>query len=272
MKRDRFEGTEGSIVYRRWDPATAPERIVLLAHGYGEHIGRYDHVAAALTTGGSVVYGPDHIGHGESDGDRALVTDFEHLIDDLHTVAEIARDEHPGLPVVLVGHSMGGLIATRYAQRYGDELRGLVLSGPALDWGVGAAMLARDEIPDTPIDPEVLSRDTSVGEAYAADPLVYHGPFQRPTVEQLVAAIRRANAEADRITMPVLLVHGGNDQLVPAGPAREAVEGFPAADKAIYVYSGGRHEMFNETNRDEVISEVVRFARRVTPSALPRDT
>ena len=231
MKRDSFDGTEGRIVYRSWAPDTTPQRIVLLAHGYGEHIGRYDYVAAALTADGSVVYGPDHIGHGESAGDRAVVADFEHLVDDLHTVADIARAEHPGLSVVLVGHSMGGLVATRYAQRYGDEVRGLVLSGPALDSSAADAMLAMDEIPDIPIDPDTLSRDPSVGEAYAADPLVHHGPFRRPMLEQLSMATRRATSECDRITMPVLDVHGGDDQLVPVGQHRRSWRDSPPSTR-----------------------------------------
>src|SRR3954453_20784097 len=121
-------GTSGRVEVRRW-AAREPQRLVVLAHGYGEHIGRYAHVAEALVARGSDVVGPDHLGHGRSGGDRALVEDFESLVDDLRAVVQDARGD---LPVVLVGHSMGGLIATRYAQRHRDDLAGLVLTGPAL--------------------------------------------------------------------------------------------------------------------------------------------
>ena len=116
---------------RVW-PHPAPARVVVLSHGYGEHIGRYEHVAAALVERGAVVYGPDHLGHGESEGERVLIADFEHVVDDLHAVVELAREQHPDVPVVMVAHSMGGLIGARYAQRHGDELAGLVLSAPSI--------------------------------------------------------------------------------------------------------------------------------------------
>src|SRR3954465_72766 len=124
-------GTRGRIVVHRWDTGDA-RYVVLLSHGYGEHARRYDHVAARLNDDGAAVYAPDHFGHGRSDGERALAEDLEGAVSDLHLVAEHAAAELPGLPAALIGHSMGGLIAARYAQRYGDELAALVLSGPAV--------------------------------------------------------------------------------------------------------------------------------------------
>lgn len=100
-------GSEGAIDAHVWDNANA-ERIVVIAHGYGEHMGRYEHVAALLVERGAVVYGPDHLGHGTSEGPRALVTDFERVVDDLHGVIGNVRERQPDLPVVLIGHSMGG--------------------------------------------------------------------------------------------------------------------------------------------------------------------
>ena len=130
-----------------------PSRLVVIAHGYGEHIGRYDHVAAAFTSRGATVYGLDHVGHGRSDGERALIVDFDLVVDDLDLLVQRARDEHPGRPLFLVGHSMGGLIATRYAQRHGDAIAGLVLSRAARGRPRhGAALLALDELPELPID------------------------------------------------------------------------------------------------------------------------
>src|SRR3954462_664790 len=104
--------TIGRVWVRRWDAAD-PARLVVLVHGYGEHIGRYEHVARALVARGSAVVGPDHVGHGRSGGEQARVGGFEPGVDDLRAVVADARD---ALPVVMVGHSMGGLIATRYAQ------------------------------------------------------------------------------------------------------------------------------------------------------------
>src|SRR3954462_13064424 len=169
----------------RWTSGR-PARLVVMVHGYGEHIGRYEHVAQALVARGCAVVGPDHVGHGRSDGEPALVTDFEPIVDDVRAVVQAARGE---LPVVMVGHSMGGLIATRYAQRHREDLAGLVLTGPAVGLGpVIEGWLAAPEPPSDPIDVAVLSRDPAVGAAYAADPLVWHGGWKRPTLEAFVAA------------------------------------------------------------------------------------
>jgi len=254
-----LDGTRGKIVVHHWANAD-PRFIAVIAHGYGEHAGRYAHVADRLVAEGAEVYAPDHRGHGLSDGERALVDDLDATVEDLHLVVLGARARHPELPLVLIGHSMGGLIAARYAQLHAGELAALVLSGPA----VGAnpdliGLLALDPIPDIPIDPEVLSRDPAVGAAYASDPLVYHGPFQRATLEGLGAGIT-AVAETGPISgPPVLWIHGAEDALVPlehTRPAMEALRGERCTEK---IYPGARHEVFNETNSDEVLDDVVGF-------------
>ena len=259
-----LQGSEGEIHYRVW-PNTDAARVVILSHGYGEHIGRYEHVAAALVERGAVVAGPDHLGHGQSGGERVLVADYEHVIDDLHALVETVTADHPGLPVVLVGHSMGGLIAARYAQRHGDGLTGLVLSGPVLgSWTQATDLLALDEIPDVPLDPSTLSRDDAVGAAYEADELVWHGPFKRTTLESLVAALETVAAAPPMGDLPTLWVHGEEDQLVPVGPSREGVAGLGLIGVREHVFPGARHEVFNETNQDEVIGEVADFIDEVT--------
>ena len=114
--------------------------------------------------------------------------DFEPIVDDLRAVV---RDARRDLPVVMVGHSMGGLIATRYAQRHREDLAGLVLSGPAVGLApVFEEWLAAPELPSDPIDVATLSREPAVGEAYASDPRVYHDGWKRPTLEAFVAADR----------------------------------------------------------------------------------
>jgi alpha-beta hydrolase superfamily lysophospholipase len=252
--------TIGRVQVRRW-PLDRAERLVVLVHGYGEHIGRYEHVAEALVARGSAVVGPDHVGHGRSDGEPALVEDFEPVVNDLRAVVQDARGD---LPVVMVGHSMGGLIATRYAQRHREDLAGLVLSGPA----VGLAPVLEgwlDEPPSDPIDGAVLSRDPAVGEAYAADPLVYHGGWKRPTLEAFIAADAAIAGGPGFGDLPLLYVHGGDDQLVPAALARPVVERVAGPDSDLRVLDGARHEVFNETDQDETIALVADFAERVTP-------
>lgn len=254
-----IEGGSGRLHVSTW-PNPDATFLALIAHGYGEHIGRYAHVAERLVAAGAVVVGPDHHGHGRSAGERALVERGEDLTDDLHLVAARARADHPGLPLVLIGHSMGGLVATRYAQRFGSELSALVLSGPAIGENEPlAALLDLDPIPAVPIDPAGLSRDPAVGEAYAADPLVYHGPFLRPTLEALVEGVGRVAEAGGLGELPTLWIHGSADPIVPLEPTRAAIERIAGSDLQQRIYPGAAHEVFNETNRDEVLDDVVAF-------------
>lgn len=247
----------------RWS-AAEPRCIVLLAHGYGEHAGRYAHVADQLVAElGAAVYAPDHRGHGRSAGERALVGDVEPLVEDLHEVAGEARAEHPDQPLFLIGHSMGGIIATRYAQRWPEELEALVLSGPAVGGNPElVGLLDLDPIPDVPIDPAILSRDAAVGAAYAADELVYHGPFRRETLQALVEAIGRIASGPDLGSIPTLWVHGSEDRLAPLEHARPALDRLRGDHLREHIYAGAQHEVFNETNRDEVLDDVAAFIAR----------
>jgi alpha-beta hydrolase superfamily lysophospholipase len=259
--RITFKGSEGNISVAVWDRPD-PDRIVILVHGYGEHMGRYEHVAAALVDRGAAIYGPDHLGHGESDGEQVLVTTFENVVDDLHAVVELARERHPGRPVVMVGHSMGGLIATRYAQRYGG-LEALVLSGPAVGLSVVITdWLAAPELPDDPIDVSTLSRDPAVGEAYANDPLVYHGGWKRPTLEAFVAADAAIEADGGFGDLPTYYVHGEADEIVPLAVARPWVHRLAGSDFTERIVPEARHEVFNETDQEETIGQVAAWIER----------
>lgn len=264
-----FDGSQGTIAARSWsDPAASPRYVAVLVHGYGEHIGRYDHVAAALVEHGAVVYGLDHLGHGESEGERVLVDDFADVVADVDQLVSTARDAWPDVPVVMIGHSMGGMIAARFAQLHGDVLAALVLSGPAVgDFELLGQLLALDEMPDLPLDPAVLSRDPAVGEAYAADPLVWHGPFKRPTVAAMVATIDAITAGGSLGDLPSLWIHGSDDQLVPIDGTRVGIERLHGPRHRQHEYAGARHEVFNETNRADVLRDVTRFIDDVLAGA-----
>lgn len=251
-------GHAGLLIGSRWSPPGDPTWVAVIAHGYGEHIGRYQWVADRLTSDGAVVYAHDHVGHGRSGGERVLIEDFEPVVDDLHLLVQRAHEENPGRPVVLIGHSMGGMIAARYTQRHADSLTATVLSGPVLGSWAATALADLDEIPSTPIDPTTLSRDETVGAEYEQDELVWHGDFKRPTLRALATTLETINV-GGRLAVPTTWLHGEDDQLVPIGPSRDgweriAPEGAPATS-----YPGARHEIFNETNREEVLDDVLAF-------------
>ncbi|EKX63983.1 alpha/beta hydrolase [Streptomyces ipomoeae] len=254
-----FAGTRGGVTVREW-PREGPRYVVLLVHGYGEHIGRYEHVADALVAHGAAVFGPDHMGHGRSAGERVLIEDFEDVVTDVHTVEGIARAGYPGVPVVLVGHSMGGLIAARYAQRYGAGLSAVVLSGPVIGvWEPLRVLLALPEVPDVPLDPKLLSRDMAVGAAYANDPLVWHGAFKRATLEAFGRGLEAISEGGAIGSLPLLWVHGDDDRIVPPAGSRTGIERLRGAEWTERVYPRARHEVFNETNKDEVLADVTGF-------------
>jgi alpha-beta hydrolase superfamily lysophospholipase len=264
VSESTLAGHAGTIHVRTWEHPD-PRRLVVLVHGYAEHVGRYEHVAALLVERGAEVWGLDHAGHGRSDGARALLPDLDGAVADVHQVVTRARQAHPGLPVAMVGHSMGGGLAARYAELHPGELAGLVLSGPLVgSWAPAMQMVGLDELPAVPVDPATLSRDPAVGEAYAADPLVYHGPFQRATIGAALTGLLQIALDAGRVTGPVLWQHGAEDELVPVEGTRRGIALLQNAEVEERIYPGARHEIFNEVNRDEVLADTAAFLDRVT--------
>jgi len=253
-----FAGSEGDIFLRTWEPAGTATAVVVVVHGYAEHGGRYGHVADAFAARGWATVAPDHLGHGRSDGERALIADFVHVVDDLHATVALAEVRHPGVPVVMVGHSMGGLLTARFVQRSPERLAGAAFLGAVLgDWPWARAVLDQPSLPEEPSDPDGMSRDASTNRAYAEDPLVYHGSYKRPLLVSEVATLDAFRAEIDRIRIPVACFHGSADPFVPPGPTVQAVLDMPSTDKLIRVYPGAKHELVNETNRDEVLADLV---------------
>ncbi|GGF39522.1 lysophospholipase [Marmoricola endophyticus] len=259
-------GTHGRVAVREWN-GSAPTWLCLVAHGYGEHMGRYERLAAELVADGAVVVGPDHTGHGESDGERVLVESYDDVVADLHAVARRTLADHPGLPVVLLGHSMGGMIAARYVQLHARVVDVLVLSSPVLGrWAPVTDLLGLPEIPDGPLDTSTLSRDPEVGAAYEADPLVWHGPFKRPTIAAMARTMKDITDGPDLGSLPTLWIHGDADTLVPIDGTRVGIPELGASALTERTYPGGRHELFNETNRDEVVADVRAFVRENLPA------
>ncbi len=274
-------GTGGvPLVAWRWhDPANARKATVVLVHGYAEHLGRYEHVIAALCGGGYSVVGMDDRGHGHSGGRRAAVRDFDAFVDDLDLL--IDTKEHGNGPVYLLGHSMGGLIATRCALRRTD-LAGLVVSGAAYKvwalsgWQRRASALFARLLPNLPLlpasQPGILSRDPEVDRRFSADPLTYHGRVRVGMAYGMFAAGEDTRARASGLTMPLLVMHGTDDKLTdPAGSI--AVYGAAtSADKTLKLLPGLRHEIFNEPEGPEVIADVIawldaRASGATTPAA-----
>ena len=256
----------GSIFWQKWEPAK-PKAVVVIAHGLAEHSGRYGHVADRLNESGYAVYALDHRGHGRSDGTPGNVERFTFLRGDLDTLLSQARGEHPGLPVFLLGHSYGGLIALEYLVTRGSSgLTGLCLSGAAVDPSVGSpveravAPLLSAIAPNlqvVPLDPQAVSRDPLEVKKYVEDPLNYHGKIRARTGAESLAAVKRVVAGLGRVTLPVLVQHGTEDKLVSAAGSKMIAEQIGSHDKTLHLYDGLYHEIFNEPERDRVLGDLV---------------
>lgn len=247
----------GVRLVRWWTPRGNPVATVVVVHGYAEHSGRYEAVGGALAAAGFAVWATDLTGHGTSSGERASVQDVAELVADVRAVFVRASDARPALPVFVLGHSMGGLVATTFALEYQDELAGLVLSGPALgDPTALEGLLALDPLPEVVLSSELLSRDPRVGADYDRDPLNYRGPFRRETLRTLTAGARRARARFAELRIPLLALHGQDDQLVPAAASEDLYAAAASPDKELAIYPGLRHEILNEPEGPEIVARI----------------
>jgi alpha-beta hydrolase superfamily lysophospholipase len=256
-----------SLLVRHWPvPTGEPWAAMLLVHGLAEHCGRYDHVGARLARAGIEAHGFDLRGFGGSGGRRAWVDRWSQLHDDLEERLVAVRSIAPSRPLVLSGHSLGGLIALGYVLDGRSRPDLLILSAPAIGANIplwqrllvgSLGKVAPGLLLGNRIDPEGLSCDSSVGEAYAADPLNQH----RSTIGFAHAAFReqrRVAAALDRLSMPTLVVHGADDPIVPPG-ASERLEGLPGVIRQ--VYPGLRHELHNELAGHQVIGDEIDWIR-----------
>jgi alpha-beta hydrolase superfamily lysophospholipase len=243
--------------FRDWPAPGAPRAVVALVHGIAEHTGRYEHVAARLNAAGYAVVAADIRGHGRSAGWPGDVSGLDDWVDDAGAMLERARAAAGDRPVLLMGHSLGALIAATYVARNGGEgLAGLVLSSLAVL--AGPALLESMGDPDGQgIPSTALSRDPEVQRAYDEDPLVFADRVPpEATAAALEAAIESYQA-APSITLPTLMFHGSADGIADPEGSRDFFEQLGSADKRWRVYEGLRHETMNEPERDEVLADLV---------------
>jgi alpha-beta hydrolase superfamily lysophospholipase len=261
------------IACSRWQSHGPARGVMQIAHGLGEHMGRYSDLIAVLQEASLVVYANDHRGHGRSAASPKQLGDFgeggfDLLVQDMVELTLIAKEENPEKPFVLLGHSMGSFAAQQYVLDHGYSIDGLALSGSGILDGV--AKLARSAVPErdnflnasfeparTPFD--WLSRDPRVIDAFMNDPLCF-GALQPSSAQSFLAASTRL-ADPDALSeirpdLPMYLFSGGND---PVGQQLQGVRTLMdryhkagVSDISYDFYEGGRHEMLNEPNRGQV--------------------
>lgn len=270
-------GDQTSLWVRRVRPTTAARARLAFVHGFGEHGGRYVSTLRWFAARGVDGHVLDLRGHGRSGGRRTFVDRWGDYCDDVEAyLAHVeAQAGTPRAPLFLVGHSMGGLISLRTLQERGGRLpplQGAVIMSPFLRvkmplpaWKTAAGNLLSRWLPwfriPSGVDVAHLSRDAAVGRAYLADPLVEKGATTRWYTEAM-AAQEQAFARAAAVTLPVLLQHGEDDGLVDCEGTRRFFSLLGSADKELRLWPGARHELFNETHKEEVCQHVLAWVER----------
>jgi len=233
-------------------PAGDPVGSILIVHGLAEHRGRYGYLQQRFADAGYASHAIDLRGHGEADGFPGKVGSPDEWIDDVGEGLKIA-----GAPAFIVAHSMGTLPTLAYlGERGQDGISAVVLS--ACPIAPGQATLDALADPDAPgIPPSAVSRDPAVVKAYAEDPLVFNENVPPECTAAVMMISQRAYAGAASVTIPAHLIHGGDDPIADASGSRDLLEALASADKTLQVYDGLYHEVFNEPERDQVISDVI---------------
>lgn len=256
-----FDGAAGRRIYHQaWTPEGDLRAVVVVAHGLAEHGGRYSHLVERIVPEGFAVHAIDHRGHGRSEGTRAQIDRMDHVISDLDHLVDLAHARHPDLPLFLLGHSMGGLIAITYAARHQAKLAGLLLSAPLLVTDAVPALLrliGRVLSIVTPdrglldLDGAKVSRDAAEVTAYDDDPLNYRGKIPARTLQELATTMGAMEGDLlPRLTLPLLVMQGSADELVGPGGAELVDARAASADKQVERYAGFFHELFNEPAED----------------------
>ncbi|XP_072454438.1 monoglyceride lipase isoform X5 [Notamacropus eugenii] len=278
---------------RYWKPKEMPRGLVFISHGAGEHCGRYDDLAQMLTELDLLVFAHDHVGHGQSEGERMIVSDFHVFVRDVFQHVDLMQKDHPGLPIFLLGHSMGGAIAILTASERPSSFSGMVLISPLVVaspesattfkeyrrlllvllksgspllvaifflprvWWVLAAKVLNLVLPNLSlgsIDSNVISRNKTEVDSYNSDPLICHTGLKVCFGIQLLNAVSRVERALPRLTLPILLLQGSADKLCDSKGAYVLMEAAKSQDKTLKIYEGAYHVLHKEL--PEVTSSV----------------
>jgi alpha-beta hydrolase superfamily lysophospholipase len=264
-----FKGSGGLSLFRRtWRPAGPTRAVLINVHGLGDHSGLYPALVEHFTARGIAVYAFDLRGNGRSPGQRGYVERWDQYVEDLERFIAVVRREEPDRPVFLLGNSLGGLIVLDYARHRPEGLRGIIAASPPLGrLGVPAPLLALGRVLSrvwprfsvrTGMDLSGLARDPVVVETALADPLFHRLGTARLSTE-VVAAIARVQAAAPRFPLPLLVIHGSADRMVPPDGSRAFVPRVGHPDRELREYPGAFHVLFADLDRERALTDVERW-------------
>ena len=250
-------------------PEEEPKAVVCIVHGHGEHVERYEHVAHAFNEAGYAVIGYDHRGHGQSDGPRGHIPSYDLLLDDLTRFRLEVKDYYPNIPHFVFGHSMGGNIVLNYMLREKPELAGVIVTGPwlklafeppAVQVFLGRMMnkIAPGFTQESGLDTSALARDPDVVRAYEEDNLI-HGKVSARLMVEMMDSGNWALENAKDFPLPLLLMHGGADQITSAEASKSFAEKAPQDKVTFKLWDGFYHELHNEPEKEEVFKTMLEW-------------
>ncbi len=264
---DHVEGALSSGLYwQGWTASTPVRGVVVLVHGVHEHGGRYAHVAERLAEAGYPLYVVDHTGHGRSAGPRGNIGTMAATVAGVDEVARLAVARHPGAPAFVYGHSLGGLIALQYITGTPIELRGAILSAPAVDVSASnrvqraaSGLLSRvaPNLGVLRLDATAVSRDLDVVRDYQTDPLNYLGKLRARTGAEILRTVLAMQPRLEALKLPLLIFHGTADRLVPPAATDFVAQHAGSTDLTVKMYEGGYHESHNEPGKNAVLDDIV---------------
>lgn len=277
----RMQAADGNCLqgYEWKTPGTAVRAAIVLVHGIHDHPGRYTGLAQALAAKGVAVYAFDHRGHGASGGARQRVDSAAQLVDDTERVLAEAAKRNPGVPLFVYGHSMGGLVAAHLAAQDAAKprLAGVVLSSAALALPpsasggahavVGTLSLLAPELPLEAVDDQQIVREPSAREALARDSAIQRAKVPARTIDAILDGVIALQPLLPAITVPVLVLHGGADQVTPPEGSRKLAQQVGSKDKKLVIFEPALHSLLQEPEGQAVLDEIVAFvdARAARP-------
>ena len=251
-----------------WKPQN-PKAVLLIVHGLKDHSSRYASLGEQLVSHGYAVYALDLRGHGKSEGERAFVGSFDDYLRDLDLFYDKVRRAEPGKPVFLFGHSMGGAIALLFALGRNPEIRGLVLSAPALKipsdvspllvWftkRLGGIAPKRSVFK---LENKLFTRDLEALAAMNSDPLIYNKPHPARTATELLRAIDRIQKTMSSLMIPIMLMHGTADKITNPDGSRQLDEAALSTDKTLKLYQGHYHDLLHDLENSDVANDLLQW-------------
>jgi alpha-beta hydrolase superfamily lysophospholipase len=265
MTDGNFAGVGGfNIFFRSWRPAGQPRAVVVIVPGFNSHSAYYAWTAEQLVAAGLAVYALDLRGRGKSDGERFYVQTFDDYVGDVAAFVSLAKSREPGLPVFVLGHSAGGVVACLYTLDHQAELAGLICESfafqvPAPDFALAVLKGLSHIAPHAhvlPLKNADFSRDPQVVAAMNADPLIAHETQPTQTVAAMVRADERLAKEFHLLTLPVLILHGTMDKATRPSGSKLFFDTAGSVDKTLKLYEGGFHDLLNDIDKEAVMADI----------------